>query len=139
MFIRYKNRKEKSIKIFGNKFVKNNKNKCKIIYNGKEQELKSSILIEERNVYEYIEINLIVYKEIINMNSMFNNCSSLLSLLDISKWNTNNVTDMSFMFYICSSLYSLPDISKLNTTNVINMSFMFYNCSSLSCLPDISK
>ena len=52
---------------------------------------------------------------------MFNNCSSLLSLPDISKWNTNNVTDMSFMFVNCSSLSSLPDISKWNTNNVTDV------------------
>ena len=84
MFIRYRYRKGKFIiKIFGDNFVKNNKNKCKIIYNGKEQELKSYILIEENNDYEYIEINLIVYKEIINMSFMFKDCSSLVSLPDI--------------------------------------------------------
>ena len=32
-----------------------------------------------------------------NMIHMFSECSSLLSLPDISKWNTNNVTNMSRM------------------------------------------
>ena len=32
---------------------------------------------------------------VINMRSMFEYYSSLTSLPDISKWNTNNVTDMS--------------------------------------------
>ena len=53
--------------------------------------------------------------------------------------NNNNVSDMSGIFYNCSSLISLPDISKWFTHNVTNMSTMFYNCSSLICLPDISK
>ena len=52
---------------------------------------------------------------------MFYECSSLKSLPDISKWNTNNVTDMSNMFCGCNSLQSLPDISKWNTNNVTNM------------------
>ena len=43
---------------------------------------------------------------------MLYDCSSLLSLPDISKWNINSVTDMSGMFSYCSSLKSLPDISK---------------------------
>ena len=43
---------------------------------------------------------------------MFGVCSSLLSLPDISKWNTNKVSDMSKMFFECSSLSFLPDISK---------------------------
>ena len=70
---------------------------------------------------------------------IFYNCSSLISLPDISNWNTNNVIDMSYIFYNCSSLISLPDISKWNTNNVIDMSYIFYNCSSLESLPDISK
>ena len=63
----------------------------------------------------------------------------LLSLPDISKWNTNNVTDISGIFSDCSSLSSLPDISKWNTNNVDDMNTIFWNCSSLSSLPDISK
>jgi surface protein len=52
------------------------------------------------------------------MKKMFFNCSSLISLPDISKWNTTNVINMKKMFYNCSSLISLPDISKWNTSNV---------------------
>ena len=40
---------------------------------------------------------------------MFEGCSSLESLPDISKWNTNNVTDMSRMFKGCELLKLLPD------------------------------
>ena len=65
------------------------------------------------------------------MGNMFNGCSSLLSLPDISKWNTINVTNMSYMFYGCSPLSSLPDISKWNTNNVKDMHDMFYECSNI--------
>jgi len=77
--------------------------------------------------------------KVTNMSYIFRNCSSLLSLPDISKWNTNNVTDMSDMFCGCSSLLSLPDISKWNTNNATDMWNMFDGCSSLLSLPDISK
>ena len=79
------------------------------------------------------------YIKVTDMSYMFYGCSSLSSLPDISKWNTNNVTNLSWMFYGCSSLSYLPDISKWNTNNVNNMSGMFNGCSSLSSLPDISK
>ena len=46
------------------------------------------------------------------MSDMFSGCPSLLSLPDISKWNTNNVTNMYSMFNGCFSLSSIPDISK---------------------------
>ena len=37
----------------------------------------------------------------------------------------NRITNMSNMFYGCNSLISLPDISKWNTSNVKSMSDMF--------------
>ena len=64
-----------------------------------------------------------------NMEAMFQNCSSLTSL-DISNFDTSNVTIMDWMFAYCSSLTSL-DISNFDTSKVTNMSCMFYNCSSL--------
>ena len=65
---------------------------------------------------------------------MFDECSSLLSLPEISKWNINNVYNMSSMLWGYSSLFSLLDISKWNTNNVISMKYMFFDCSSLSFL-----
>ena len=46
---------------------------------------------------------------------------------------------MNEIFANCSSLLSLPDISKLNASNIINLSGLFYNCSLLKTVPDISK
>ena len=45
---------------------------------------------------------------------------------------------MTYMFYNCYSLLSLPDISKWNTSNVINMSYLFSHCKLILSLPDIS-
>ena len=39
---------------------------------------------------------------------MFSECSSLTSLPDISKWNTNNVTNMSGMFIGCKKDLNIP-------------------------------
>ena len=60
------------------------------------------------------------------MSFMFSWCESLVSLPDISKWDTKNVNNMSYMFCGCESLKSLPDISKWDTKNVNNMSGMFF-------------
>ena len=59
------------------------------------------------------------------LKAIFLECNSLISLPDISKWDTSNVTDMKFMFFGCRSLISLPDISKWNTSKVSNMKSMF--------------
>ena len=59
------------------------------------------------------------------MSGIFEGCSSLISLPDISKWDTKNVLAMREIFKDCSSLTSLPDISKWDTKNVWNMESMF--------------
>ena len=59
---------------------------------------------------------------------MFYNCSSLVSLPDISKWNTANVTYMGGMFSNCSSLKSLPDISKWKLNKKLYKYDMFKGC-----------
>ena len=74
------------------------------------------------------------------MNSMFEYCSKLTSL-DLSSFNTSNVTDMCYMFEYCSGLTSI-DLSSFDTPNVTDMRYMFRFCSkltSLSILGDISK
>ena len=67
-----------------------------------------------------------------SMNSMFNMCSGLTSLV-LSGWNTSNVTNMAYMFNSCSNLKSL-DASSFNTSNVTNMSSMFSGCEGLTSL-----
>ena len=78
-------------------------------------------------------------KNITKMNNMFQGCSSLIELPDISNMDITNVTDISYKLDNCSSMIGLSDISKWNTKNIINTSNMFKNCKSLSYLPDISK
>ena len=74
-----------------------------------------------------------------DMSEMFSGCSSLTSL-DVSGFKTDNVTSMSQMFNGCSSLTSL-DVSSFNTSKVNSYSSfqsMFYGCSSLKTL-DLSN
>ena len=74
-----------------------------------------------------------------NMVGMFQGCCSLSFLPELSKWNISEVTDTKYMFYGCESLSTLPDISLWNTSKIFNMSYMFYNCCLLKKLPDLSK
>jgi surface protein len=60
---------------------------------------------------------------------MFYECSSLTNI-NLSNFNTQNVTNMSWMFGGCSSLTNI-NLSNFNTQNVTNMSLMFGGCSSL--------
>ena len=71
------------IKIFGKYFVKQNKNKCEIIYNNKKYKLKE-YFDEIDNKYNLkikeIKIKLIGINNITNMKDMFHGCIHLTSL-----------------------------------------------------------
>ena len=69
----------------------------KIIING---EIESNILKYKFNKEGDYIIYFISYNELTNMSCMFDHCSSLKEL-DLSSFNTNQVTDMSDMFYYC--------------------------------------
>ncbi len=97
---------------------------------------------------------------VVNMQKMFSSCTCLgkENGLDLSGWNTSNVTDMSYMFEYsevsslnlsgwdtsnltdmrnmfcyCNYLETL-DLSSFNTSNVIDMSYMFWNCGNLETI-----
>lgn len=63
--------------------------------------------------------------------------STNIPCLDLSNWDTSNVTRMSRMFSGATSLTSL-DLSSWNTSNVKTMDSMFSNTSSLTSL-DLSS
>ena len=131
---------EDKIQIFDSDFVKNNKNNCYLLIDGQRYELCELFKLNDiQKIKNSLEIKLIETKTITNMSFIFYYCTSLISLPDISKWNTINVTNMNSMFGGCYSLITFPDISKWNTTNVTMMHNMFYACKSLKSLPDISK
>ncbi|MDD7185197.1 MAG: SpaA isopeptide-forming pilin-related protein, partial [Oscillospiraceae bacterium] len=72
-----------------------------------------------------------------SMCQMFYGCSSLTSL-DLSSFDTSNVKTMQSMFEGCFGLTSLILKSSFDTSNVTNMYRMFYNCYGLTSL-DLSK
>ena len=69
------------IRIFSKQFVKNNKNNCKIIINGKERE-----------ICEYIDKNELKTKD---------------NMLKIKLREIKSITDMSYMFFECRRLISI--------------------------------
>ena len=66
------------------------------------------------------------------MREMFDGCSRLTSLY-VSNFDTSKVSYMSSMFSDCSGLTSLY-VSNFDTSNVTSMEYMFYSCSSLTSL-----
>ena len=63
------------------------------------------------------------------MGYMFDLCESLKEI-NLSNFNTQNITNMDSMFCNCSSLKEI-NLSNFNTQNVTNMDSMFESCESL--------
>ena len=74
-------------------------------------------------------VNLIWHQNIDNCGSMFSGCQDIEEI-DLSRFNSSQVTNMGDMFMSCSSLTSI-NLSNLITSGVINMNGMFRDCSSL--------
>ena len=133
---------DKRVKILGRNFIKKNKDKAKILYKNKIYELKEYFedIDENYNHKDLIKFKIIFIHNIIDMSYIFYDCYTLISLYDNNETNIKiYITNSHCMFRGCKSLMSLPDISKWNTSNVKNMNFMFYECNSLISLPDISN
>ena len=127
------------IKVFEDFFVKNNISNYEMILNNKKYKLSTHINLNSLGIKgDTFEVKLREINPVTNLSGMFYNCSSLLSIKDMSKFNTDNILNISSMFNGCSSLISLPDISNWNTNKIFDMSFLFNNCISLKSLPDIS-
>ena len=82
-----------------------------------------------------IDVSHFDTSQVTNMNMMFSNCNALTSL-DVSHFNTSKVTNMARMFLGCYYVPSL-DVSHFDTSKVTNMSGMFSMCPKLTSL-DVS-
>ena len=67
-----------------------------------------------------------------NMSYMFYNCTQLSSAGSFKNFNTSNVTDMSYMFR--ATVIPTLDLSSFDTTNVTNMSYMINNCTQTTSI-----
>ena len=110
-----------------------NENNIEIYINDKKIKFNTKYKSKEIGV---IKVTFKFNKLLTSTSYMFRNCSSLISL-DLSSFNTTNITNMRGMFYSCSSLKSI-NFSSCDTNNVYNMRGMFKKCTSLESL-DLSS
>ena len=68
-----------------------------------------------------------------SLDSLFREVKNMTSIIVTSEFNTENVENMNFMFFDCTSLVSIK-FSNLNTKNVKSMLAMFHSCYSLYSL-----
>ena len=87
-----------------------------------------------REIRGILEIDLSNFdtSQVTNMYGMFYDMSNL-TMLDLSSFNTSKATDMSGMFAGLLNLTTL-NVSHFDTSNVTNMDAMFYGMSSLTAL-----
>ena len=95
----YKIEKEHKIRIFGDKFVKKNKNKYQIIINNKNYELTSFIDLDTLEIKDAnLEVHLKQLKNTLDISFMFCECNSLISIENITNWNIENIINISYLF-----------------------------------------
>ncbi len=117
------------MKIFGKHSVEHNEiefeDNCEIMINGNIIPFSYFHIFNQPGKYK------IVYKFKKNLKRadfLFYECD-LISYIDLSNFNGEEVTDMSNMFSNCSSLKEV-NLSNLNTKKVTNMAGMFDECNS---------
>ena len=148
--------------IFGSQFVENNKDKIELIINGERSELveshdlkkgenKIEILIKKEitnlehmfDGCEFLknieELKYLDTKKITNFSNMFNNCNNLSDLKPLQNWNVSNGKDFSYMFRWCHSLTDLKPLEKWKVSKGNNFSYMFYQCKSLKDITDLEN
>ena len=120
---------ENSDNIFGQKFVKNNKENIILKING----IIENNLTEKFNLKEGINnIQIIIINKLINLESMFFNVISLKNIDELKYLNTKEVSNFSDMFGGCTYLSDIKALENWNVSNGNDFSSMFEGCSSLS-------
>ena len=84
------------------------------------------------NCISLTSLNLSTFNtsQVTNMNSMLYNCKSLVSL-NLSNFNTEKLTDISYLFYGYSQL-KFVDISNFNLSKISSLSSVFKECQDLA-------
>ena len=127
-------------KLFGNFFVKNNKDNILLRINGEMTELVEKMIIE----HEFLEVIIIQKKDnekknlINNMSCMFCDCkANEIAFSEVKKGNPldlSQVTDISKMFKNCSNLQKINLIFLENALKIKNMNNMFDGCKEIEYL-----
>ena len=81
IILRYKIENNDRIRLFGDFFVLNNKDKLEIIFNEKSYGLDSFFILSDKNIKSNIlEIKLKPIKNLRNLSFMFAECSNLIEI-----------------------------------------------------------
>ena len=90
--------------------------------NGKQEQFN----VNSDNTFEHTFVNV----PVTNMNYFTQPCRDKLKTIDLSEFDTSQVTSMYEAFFQCSNLTSI-DLTNVNTSKVTDMTLMFYSCGKL--------
>ena len=100
-----------------------NESNVELYINNKKYKYEKYFIPEKEGDYNILlKINILMT----DCSFMFGDCYNLTNI-DLSSFNTQNVTNMSNMFYDCNNLNNL-DLSSFDTKNVTDISSIFYKC-----------
>ena len=104
-----------------------NESNVELYINGKKYNYQKYFKPEKEGIYLVI---LKINKRIKNCCGMFWSCKNIINI-DLSSFNTKNVTNMHAIFASCKNLKNI-NLSSFNTKNVISMDYMFTGCKNLT-------
>ena len=95
----------------------------------------SNLFLLYTNLINCSILNAPNLKYINNLYNCFTECSNLINL-DVSNWNTSNVTNLARCFYACNNVTTL-DVSNWDVSNVYDMSWVFSLCLRLKNIGNV--
>ena len=114
--------------IFGETFVKNNKNNIELIINRKPNKLVDKyVLLKGKNV-----IKMIIKNDLKNIEEMFNGCKTLVNINPLKDLDIKYITSMNGIFNGCNSLKDIKPLENWNVSKIEDLSYLFYSCKSLT-------
>ena len=112
-------------KILINKSSKLNKIKVE-----SKDQLQSIIQERYNNNNSFLDLTDIDISELDNLSSIFGILNNV-EVVDISGWDTSNVTTMAYIFSHCIKLKKIIGIENLDVSKLEKTNFMFSGCENL--------
>ena len=112
-------------KILINKSSKLNKIKVE-----SKDQLLSIVRRRYNNNKSFLDLTDLDISELDNLSSIFFELYSL-EVVNISGWDTSNVTTMAYMFSQCKNLKNIIGIENLDVSKLETANFMFDSCENL--------
>ena len=94
-----------------------------------KDQLKSIIRERYNNNKSFIDLTDIDVSELDDLSSIFSGLK--LEVVDISGWDTSNVTTMAYMFSECEDIKKIIGIENLDVSKLQSANAMFYGCQNL--------